>query len=221
MDDKVNLAAKLASFDGAFAPKIVAHRAVGPRRGQTDARMRALLSSPRRRKRLGYLGVVLAFVGTAVGVGVSYPNTAHHIPQGFHGGPPQVVATPPHAPFTAADRRRAEEVLQVFVDHAVARHDPAVAYDFVTPAMRRGSTRKGWAAGNLPVYPYPAARQHVRIAWVWASYRNEVDFDVVLLPRKGAHVGSMAAGVDMKATGAGAHRRWRVDSFTPRQFYAP
>jgi hypothetical protein len=25
MDDKVNLAAKLASFDGAFAPKIVAY----------------------------------------------------------------------------------------------------------------------------------------------------------------------------------------------------
>ena len=44
---------------------------------------------------------------------------------------------------------------------------------------------------------------------------------MVLLPEKGAHVGPMAAGVDMKATGAGARRRWRVDSFTPRQFYAP
>ncbi|MDX6492806.1 MAG: hypothetical protein QOH02_741 [Gaiellaceae bacterium] len=183
--------------------------------------MRAFLSSPRRRKRLGYLGVALALVGTAVGVGVTHQDTAHHFRQRFHGGPPQVVVTPRHAPFTAADRRRAEEALQFFVDHAVARHDPAVAYDVVTPGMRRGSTRKGWAAGNVPVYPYPAARQHVQIAWVWASYRNEVDFDVVLLPRKGAHVGPVAAGVDMKATGSGAHRRWRVDSFTPRQFYAP
>ena len=183
--------------------------------------MCALLSSPRRRKRLGYLGVALALLGTAVVVGVTYPDTAHHLPQRYQAGPPQLVVTPRHAPFSAEDRRRAQAALQVFVDHAVARHDPAVAYDFVTPAMRRGSARKEWAAGNVPVYPYPAARQHVQIAWVWASYRNEVDFDVVLLPRKGAHVGTMAAGVDMKATGAGANRRWRVDSFTPRQFYAP
>jgi hypothetical protein len=183
--------------------------------------MRALPSSPRRRKRLGYLAVALALVGTAVGVGVTYPNTARHVPQRFHGGPPQVVRTPPHAPFTEADRRRAEAVLQVFVDHAVARHDPGVAYGVVTPALRRGTTRASWAAGNVPVYPYPAARQHVQIAWVWASYRNEVDFDVVLLPQKAAHVGPMSAGVDMKATGSGAMRRWRVDSFTPRQFYAP
>ena len=77
------------------------------------------------------------------------------------------------------------------------------------------------ASGNVPVYPYPAARQRVQIAWVWASYRNEVDFDVVLLPRKRAGVGPMSAGVDMKATGTGALRRWRVDSFTPREFYAP
>jgi hypothetical protein len=183
--------------------------------------MRKLLSSPRRRKRLGYLGVALALVGTAVGIGVAYPDTAHHVPQQFGGGPPRVVRTPPPAPFTAADRRRAETALQVFVDHAVARRDPAVAYDVVTPAMRRGSTREQWATGNLPVYPYPAGRQHVQIAWVWASYRNEVDFDVVLLPRKGAQVGPMSAGVDMKATGSGAARRWRVDSFTPRQFYSP
>src|SRR5207247_1460982 len=96
-------------------------------------------------------------------------------------------------------------------DHAVARRDAATAYDVVTPAMRRGTTRAQWAAGNVPVYPYPAARQRVQIAWVWASYRNQVDFDVVLLPRKGARVGPMSAGVDMKATGTGALRRWRVD----------
>src|SRR5256885_10654368 len=138
--------------------------------------MRTLLSSPRRRKRLAYAGVALALVGTAVGVGVTYPNTAHHVPQRFHGGPPKVVRTPSKAPFTPADRRRAEAALQIFVDHAVARRDPAVAYTVATPAISRGSTRKGWAAGNLPVYPYPAARQRVRIAWVGASYRTEVDF---------------------------------------------
>ncbi|HEX6700332.1 MAG TPA: hypothetical protein VF101_06325, partial [Gaiellaceae bacterium] len=123
--------------------------------------------------------------------------------------------------FRSADRRRVEAVLQVFVDHAVARREPAVAFGLVTPGMRAGSTRKQWAAGKLPVYPYPAARQRVRIAWVWASYRDEVDFNVVLLPRKGARAGPMSADVDMKATGTGRARRWRVDSFTPRQFYAP
>jgi hypothetical protein len=180
-----------------------------------------LLRSPRRRKRLTYAAVALALVGIAIGVGVTYPNTAQRAPQRFHGGRPSVVRTPPKAPFEAADRRRVEAVLQVFVDHAVARHTPAVAYGLVTPAMRGVSTRKQWAAGKLPVYPFPAARQRVQIAWVWGSYRDEVDFNVVLLPRNGAHVGPMSADVDMKATGTGRARRWRVDSFTPRQFYAP
>jgi hypothetical protein len=181
----------------------------------------ALLRSPRRRKRLTYVGVALALIGIAVGVGVAYPNTAQHVPQRFHGSTVSVVATPRRAPFTEADRRRVEAVLQRFVDHAVARREPALAYDLVTQSIRGSSTRADWAAGNVPVYPYPAARQRVRVAWVWASYRNAVDFDVVLLPRKGAGVGPMAAGVDMKATGSGARRRWRVDSFTPREFYSP
>jgi hypothetical protein len=186
-----------------------------------DRRVLGVLRSPRRRKRLGYAGIALALVGIAVGVGLAYPNTAHHVPQRFHGGRPQVVREQPHVPLTAADRRRVEAVLQVFVDHAVARHDPVAAFDLVTPTIRGASTRKDWAAGNVPVYPYPAARQRVRIAWVWVSYPDAADFDVVLLPRKGAGVGPMAAGVEMKATGTGARRRWRVDSFTPREFYAP
>jgi hypothetical protein len=131
------------------------------------------------------------------------------------------VTTPRSAPFSAADRRRVEAVLQRFVDHAVARRDPALAYDLVTRSIRGSTTRADWAAGDVPVYPYPAARQRVRIAWVWASYRNAVDFDVVLIPRKQAQIGTMAAGVDMIATGTGASRRWRVDAFTPRQFYNP
>jgi hypothetical protein len=180
----------------------------------------ALLRSPRRRKRLTYAGVALLIVAAAVGVALAYPNTAPHVSQRFGKANAQVVTTPRNAPFSEADRRRVEAVLQRFVDHAVARRDPALAYDLVTRSIRGSTTRADWAAGNVPVYPYPAARQRVRIAWVWASYRNSVDFDVVLVPRKRAQIGAMAAGVDMVATGTGASRRWRVDSFTPRQFYS-
>ncbi|HEX6699090.1 MAG TPA: hypothetical protein VF101_00005, partial [Gaiellaceae bacterium] len=104
-----------------------------------------LLRSPRRRKRLTYAAVALALVGVAIGVAVTYPNTAHNAPQRFHGGPPRLVRTPSKAPFRSADRRRVEAVLQVFVDHAVARREPAVAFGLVTPGMRAGSTRKQWA----------------------------------------------------------------------------
>lgn len=181
--------------------------------------MLALLRSPRRRKRLVYAGVALLIVGVAVGVGLAYPNTAPHVTQRFGSANAQVVTTPRAAPFSEADRRRVEAVLQRFVDHAVARRNPVLAYDLVTRSIRGSSTRADWASGHVPVYPYPAARQRVRIAWVWASYRNAVDFDVILVPRKGADVGAMAAGVDMVATGTGRNRRWRVDSFNPRQFY--
>jgi hypothetical protein len=181
--------------------------------------VRSILRSPRKRKRLAYVAAVLAVVGVAVGVGLADPDTAHHLPQRFHGRAAGET-TAAKAPFTATEQRRVEAVLQRFVDHAVARRDPAAAYDLVTRSIRGDTTRAEWASGNVPVYPYPAARQRVRIAWIWASYRDDVDFDVVLRPRKGAQVGAMAAGVEMKATGTGSARRWLVDSFTPREFYS-
>jgi hypothetical protein len=164
--------------------------------------------------------MALALAGGAAAYGVTHGDTAHHLSQRFERGRVSVLRPEQKAPFTDADRRRVEAVLQVFVDHAVARRDPAVAYDLVTRTIRGDTTRAQWAAGDVPVYPYPAGRQRVQIAWVWASYRNDVDFDVVLSPRKGADIGPMAAGVEMKATGSGASRRWRVDSFTPREFYS-
>ena len=64
----------------------------------------------------------------------------------------------------------------------------------------------------------------------WIDAGVTLEQDVVVHPftvlagvahvARGAQIGPMAAGVDMTATGTGRNRRWRVDAFTPRQFYS-
>ena len=57
--------------------------------------------------------------------------------------------------LTPAERAAITRSIDVFVNHAVTRHNPA-AYDVVAPELRPGMTRKSWAHDDLPVYPFPA-----------------------------------------------------------------
>ena len=59
--------------------------------------------------------------------------------------------------LTPAERAAITRSIDVFVNHAVTRHDPAAAYDVVAPELRPGMTRKSWAHDDLPAYPFPRA----------------------------------------------------------------
>ena len=73
------------------------------------------------------------------------------------------LAAPPH--LAPSDRDAVDKTLDIFVNHAVKRHNPAAAYDVLTPTMKAGMTRNQWNRGDIPVYPYPAAgkRFHVLV----------------------------------------------------------
>ncbi|MDQ3992971.1 MAG: hypothetical protein M3229_04860, partial [Actinomycetota bacterium] len=122
---------------------------------------------------------------------------------------------PARVPFSAIRRRAVERVLEEFVATAVTRRNVASSYDLTTRAMRAGMTRRQWAKGDIPVYPFPAVPEKTEILQVLGSYRRSVLVDVSLVPRSRADVGASDFTVELRRVGKGRSRRWLVQSFTP------
>jgi len=124
-----------------------------------------------------------------------------------------LVAAPAQAAYRLKppERRAIDATLDRFVTSAVLRHDLAASYDLVTPAMRNGISRRAWAHGQTSVMAYPArgARFH---GWtVDLAQPGYVIADLILQPRRGAHVGPMIFTLELRRV----HGRWLVGSFVP------
>lgn len=129
-------------------------------------------------------------------------------------------ATAAKAPHVSpSDRAAINATLDIFVNHAVKRHDPGAAFDVVTPAMRGGMTRKQWAGGSIPVYPYPAAGQHFHQWTIQYRTSNELAIELLLSPRPSSRgkLGQFLFHVYLQPS----HGRWLVDSFMPGATFAP
>jgi len=119
--------------------------------------------------------------------------------------------------LTPAERASINKTLDIFVNHAVKRQNPAAAYDFVAPELRAGTSRKAWAKGNIPVYPFPAAG-HTFHGWtVLYVTREEVGAELELLPRRHSKVSPIIFHVYFRPV----RGRWLVDSFMPAATLAP
>jgi hypothetical protein len=120
------------------------------------------------------------------------------------------------AALSAADRAAIDRTLDVFVPAALDRRHSERAWALATPALHVGGTRAGWARGELPVMPFPAAGTHFHGWTVDAARPGAVDIVLLVHPRKGARVGAVSFDVRMRK----ARGRWLVDSFVPAAFFA-
>jgi hypothetical protein len=187
--------------------------------------MSSILASYRWRRRfLWSLSVLVVVVGFAVlalllprgsGIPEDEPFPEEAVPQ----APQPVVQR--EVPVTPATRREVNAVLKAFVRHAVARDDPAAAWDLATPALRAGSTRAEWRTGNLPVFPFPAVVEEATGWYVIESFEDDLLVDLVMHARRGTKRGAIAYQIELKRIGRGANRRWRVESIIPERVYTP
>jgi hypothetical protein len=174
--------------------------------------MPGFLSSPRRRRRLGWtLAVVVPLVAIVV-VSVLYRKSGSEdtpVAADTTGAAP-VVAT---IRVTPAVRRQVDETVQTFVHTAVIRRNLAAAWPLASPAMRQSVTRSEWLRGDLPVQPYPAAA--LRAADWSLRYRNErtLGIDVMVQPKQGSGAPVAVYSAELSAPGSGAPRRFVVDSW--------
>jgi hypothetical protein len=129
-----------------------------------------------------------------------------------------LVAAPAQAAYRLkpAEKRAIDATLDRFVAAAVQRHDLAASYDLVTPAMRTGISRRAWAHGKTNVMAYPARGTRFHGWTVDLAQPRYVMLDLILQPRRGAHVGPMIFTLELRRT----HGRWLVASFIPSASFA-
>jgi hypothetical protein len=112
--------------------------------------------------------------------------------------------------LTAADRKAIAASINTFVNHAVKRQDVGASYDVVAPELRAGMTRKEWAKGDIPAYPYPARGTSHGWTILYVT-RDEVAVDLILRPKRGVKMRGILFNVYLRP----AHGKWLVDSFMP------
>jgi hypothetical protein len=132
-----------------------------------------------------------------------------------------VLATPASAArhLTKAERASINKTLDILVNNGVKRVNVARSYDVVTPTMRAGMTRKEWATGDIPVYPFPALGHSFHQWNIKFVTRDEVAVELVLFPtlRNKAGYGPIAFDAYLKPVKG----RWLVDGFMPMATFAP
>jgi hypothetical protein len=119
--------------------------------------------------------------------------------------------------LSPADRAEISRTIDTFVNHAVKRVDTAAAYDSVAPELRPGISRKQWARGDIPVYPFAARGQHHPWNVLYVT-REEVGLELELIPRAHSKVGPIIFHIYLRPARGG---RWLVDSFMPVATLAP
>jgi hypothetical protein len=175
-----------------------------------------ILKSPRRRRRLIKVALVLAFIPLVyLGIRLSTPGS----PENANGPEVPNYVQPKSSPFTAEEKSAVRPVLAQFIRDAVAREDVAKSWDLAGPDLRSGMTRKEWDTGAIPVVNYPASHRGLGSwSYVKYSYTNTVGLEVFVFPKPGSGYSAMTADAEVVKDNDG---RWRVNYWMPERFHGP
>ncbi len=124
----------------------------------------------------------------------------------------QVKKLGPHVPLP----KEARLVAARWIVGAVGRTNLEESWRLTAPNLKKGLTLAQWKTGEIPVVPYPVSKAVsgiVRINW---STKNDVSFEVTLLPKKGAGVKAQDFFINLRTVGTGKNRHWLVYYWAPR-----
>jgi hypothetical protein len=121
--------------------------------------------------------------------------------------------------LTAQDRAQIDKAIDMVVNYGAKRVDVGRSYDWVTPEMRAGMTRKQWAKGDISIYPFPAKGttfHHWTLKWI---SDGTVGVELLLMPtlKNRFDVGPIIFDLYLRPSG----KRWLVDGFMPMATLAP
>ena len=137
----------------------------------------------------------------------------HQVPEEPLHGKADIYVPPIPVKMAPAERRAVIATAALFVETAVRRKHAERAYELVGPNLRGETTRDEWRDGDIPVVPYPVDDARWRFDY---SYANEIGLQVAVFPQPGAAVRPAVFNLSLRSAGAGAKRRWLIDSWSPR-----
>lgn len=173
-------------------------------------------SSPRRRRRLVRIGLLLVALAAAAFAITMLPKGHKPPPEHFSNQPAQLYRPGPAIKLTRADRREIDRTLAQYVADGMGRKDIAAAYRMSTPALRAGETLADWRNGSVPIYPYQA-RPGSSSGWSLQFVEgNHAALEVFLQPGKREQTGPITVAVDMRKI----HGRWLVDGLAPTAVFS-
>jgi hypothetical protein len=179
-----------------------------------------MLSSPRLRRRLAWLGAAGAVVGGIAAVAVLVPN--HTAPSAPAGTNSLKIPTAHHSTshpirLTRADRRGIDATLDKFIPAAVGKSSGATAWSLAGPELKAASTRAQWIHGTTPVPYYPVAGKTFHGWNTTYVSKNSVEFDLLVEPRIHSHYGSWVFTGEMVRR----HSHWLVNRLYPTAMMRP
>ena len=171
--------------------------------------MRLIPSSPRRRRRLAWIGAVVTAgaVVAAIAVLLPDPKTPSSAPP--KNAPPAQVAT--HSTrVTPAERRKINASLDRFLGAALDGSAPTTAWRLAGPEMKVGSSLRKWRSGTTPVPHFPT-RETKFHGWttVDAGPRYVIFDHLVVHARRGSHTTARIFSGEVVKRGS----RWLVNRF--------
>ena len=138
--------------------------------------MLRFVQSPRKRRRIFWLSLVLVAGGIAAGLILSIPSpkVENVNPTGAE-GPADTVAQG-NAHLTQSDRQAIDALLAKFVPAAVGRRSARTAWSLAGPELKAASTLSQWKRGVSPVPAFPV-RERTFTGWPTV----DVEKDAVVL----------------------------------------
>jgi hypothetical protein len=166
----------------------------------------SILPSRRRLRWLSFFSALVLTAGVVAVLVVFLGNTGTKLKTHVTNTPAKVVKKEKSVPLD----RRARVVAGRFIETAVARHDPAASWPLVGRELKAGLTKKEWATGNIPVVPFTAKIDQVRLK-VDSSEPGHALLEVLLIPKSGS-VKPAFFFIELRKTAG----RWVVVSWAPR-----
>jgi hypothetical protein len=191
----------------------VAGVSTSPSPAEKRSFLQSLKASPRAQKRALIGGVAVFAVGAAALVATVFWNTRDTLETPIRDEAATVLEKQVEAPLAP----EVKKVATAFILNAVARRDIGSTYDITHPDLRGTMNRAQWAAGNIPVVPYPVDAVKDDQWTVAYSLNDEALLEVRLIPAAGSKgINPLRFFIGLVKVGDGAKAHWLVNYWAPK-----
>jgi hypothetical protein len=184
----------------------------------------AALNSRRFARTFSWVAGLVLIAGIVAFLIAYFGNTADTRPADVgkvnNAKPPPLTPSPKTVPLDP----KIKEVANLFMKTAVARRNPALAYELSGPDIRQGETLAQWTRDwndpnvGIAVQPYPIDKVQASPFRVDYSYKKEAMLEVALLPKPGARVKGQIFYIVVHNFGTVKRPKWLVNYWNPHNY---